>query len=159
MIMFPWEVFANRLKSLMLPEKISVRHLSIQTNIPRKSISLYLQSFCLPRYDSLAKIADYFEVSCDYLLGLENECFYCYKTICKIPEIQANFVNKLITCMKSNQYSQSQLAEKLNMQQASVSKWIKMKTMPETPVIADIAKVFSYSVDFLLSRERIINKT
>ncbi len=150
----PLLIFSSRLQQLMEPENISKRKLSIGTNVDRKSITTYLEGSCLPRYDALARIADYFEVSTDYLLGLKEADVYCYHTKCQIQEIPALFVSRLKSLMQEKGLSQGKLAKKLEMQQASISKWIRMRTMPETFVFIDLAKEFDCTVDFLLGREK-----
>lgn len=151
----PLLIFSKNLKKLMDDEKISKRKLSLGTKVDRKSIRDYLEGTSLPRYDALARIADYFEVSADYLLGRENETSYCYKTNCEIEQIPTLFISRLKDFMKRNGLSQGKLAKNLNMQQASVSKWIRGKTMPETFVLMDLAKIFDCKVDYLIGREKI----
>lgn len=150
----PLLIFSTRLRYLMETEKISKRGLSIKAKIERKSITNYVNGIFLPRYDTLARIADFFEVSTDYLLGLEEENIYCYQTSCDITDIPHLFVSRLKDLMLQENLSQGKLAKKLNMQQAGISKWLRMKTMPETFVLMDLAKVFDCSVDFLIGRER-----
>ena len=65
----PFLVFSSRLQKLMDEESVSKRKLSIKTQVDRKSITTYLQGECLPRWEALALIADFFVVSADYLLG------------------------------------------------------------------------------------------
>ena len=108
----------------------------------------------MPRYEALARIADYFEVSADYLLGLEEENIYCYHTVCEIEEIPDLFICRLKELMREKGFSQGKLAEKIKMQQASISKWIRKRAMPETFALMDLAtKAFDCKVDYLIGRE------
>lgn len=147
-------LFDLRLQELMNTEKISKRKLSIGAQVERKSISMYLEGICLPRYDALARISDYFEVSSDFLLGLEKESFYCYKTCCNIDDIPVLFISRLKSFMLEHNLSQGKLSKLLNIKQPSISKWLKMKTMPETPIIVKLAEVFDCSVDYFIGREQ-----
>lgn len=146
-------IFSSRLQGLMEDEKISKRHLSIKAGVERKSITAYLRGECLPRYDHLTRIADFFEVSADYLLGIKNDSSQCYASTCKIEEIPQLFVARLKESMQTEGFSQGKLAKAINMQQASVSKWIRMKTMPETAIFVELAKIFRCSVDYFIGRE------
>ena len=69
MIVTILEIFSSRLQQLMATENLSARKLHIETKISRKSIGSYLKGLWFPRYDILARLADYFEVSTDYMLG------------------------------------------------------------------------------------------
>ena len=150
----PLLIFSSRLHQLMQAEKTSKRKLSNEINVDRKSIRTYLQGECLPRYDTLAAIADYFEVSADFLLGLENDSVCCYKTFCKKEEIPQIFIARLVELMHEKNLSQGKLAKQIKMTQPSVSKWIKGKTMPETFALIDIAKHLNCKVDYLIGREQ-----
>ena len=87
-------------------------------------------------------------------MGLSDNCVDCYKTMCIIEDIPKVFVDRLKEFMLEHKMSQGKLARRLKMQQASVSKWLRFKTMPETFVLIDLAKIFDCSVDFLLGRDK-----
>lgn len=62
-------IFAIRLKALM-ENKVTQQQLADVLNIKRQTISLYLNGASLPPLEKLVDIANYFNVSTDYLLGL-----------------------------------------------------------------------------------------
>lgn len=62
-------IFAIRLKGLM-ENKVTQQQLADVLNIKRQTISLYLNGVSLPPIEKLVDIANYFNVSTDYLLGL-----------------------------------------------------------------------------------------
>lgn len=47
-------------------------------------------------------------------------------------------------------YTQDELAEKLHVSRQTISKWEKDKVMPDTSNLAEIAKLFSVSSDYLI---------
>ncbi|WKV09417.1 helix-turn-helix domain-containing protein [Thermoanaerobacterium sp. CMT5567-10] len=61
--------FANRLKSLREEKKLSQEELSQLINISRSTLSMYEINKRQPDPETLQKIADFFDVSVDYLLG------------------------------------------------------------------------------------------
>lgn len=140
------------LNALMSDEGVSKNKLSKEKSIARKSITAYLNGECLPRYNTLAKISDYFEVSSDYLLGLEKYDGKCYKTQCEIQKIPDYFISQLDALLKEKGVSQNKLSENLKIDATTVSKWFNFKTMPETPLLISIAKVFDCKVDYLINR-------
>ncbi len=69
------EIFSERLKDLMSEKGLNIKDFSKGVGIPRSTISDWLLMKRRPIIDNLPKIALFFGVSTDYLLGLEN-----YKT-------------------------------------------------------------------------------
>lgn len=65
-------VFATRLKKLMQETKTTQQTLAKEINITRQSISQYTDGSALPNIEKLEKISNYFNVSCDYLVGKTN---------------------------------------------------------------------------------------
>lgn len=59
----------------------------------------------------------------------------------------------LKTLRKNKGYSQEQLAVRLNVVRQTVSKWEKGLSVPDAPMLVDIAEVFSVSVSELLGNE------
>ena len=65
--------FAVRLRTLMKERKCTQQRLADAIGIKRQTISQYADGGSLPLIDKLAAMADYFGVSCDYLMG-KNAC-------------------------------------------------------------------------------------
>ena len=63
------EIFAKRLLELMREEHLSQRKLAKAANLPQTVISNWINQISLPTIDHLCKLADFFQVSTDYLLG------------------------------------------------------------------------------------------
>jgi len=85
--------FIKRLEQLMYDEKISEYKLTQELNLSKSAIWNWKQG-SYPTADKLVKLADYFEVSVDYLLGRSDDI--------GIIETNANltpFQNKLLTVM------------------------------------------------------------
>lgn len=65
------------------------------------------------------------------------------------------FAEKLITLRKSREWTQEQLAERLNVSRQSVSKWEGGQVIPEAEKIVELSKVFDVTVDYLLKPSQI----
>lgn len=141
----------------MNTESINMQQLSIKAKVSRKSISMYLKGLYPPRYNSLAKISDYFEVSADYLLGLEEEYYDRYKTVCKIYEIPEIFISRLKQLLRENNISQCELGRRMKIEQGTISKWVRMKNTPEIDSLVALAKIFDCKVDYFLCREKLMD--
>ena len=66
-------MFKAILINLLNEKGITQRQLSNAANIPATTISGWLNAGRLPDYNALKKLSIYFDVSADYLLGLEDE--------------------------------------------------------------------------------------
>jgi transcriptional regulator with XRE-family HTH domain len=63
------EKFKENLRLLMDKEKLSQRRLAAYVDVNQSSISDLLLGVTTPRFGTLVKIADHFNVSIDYLVG------------------------------------------------------------------------------------------
>lgn len=70
--MFCKEVFAARLKWLRQRKNISLAALAKEIGITPQSLSLYENAERVPNIEVLYKLARYFNVSSDYLIGLSD---------------------------------------------------------------------------------------
>ena len=65
--------FGNVLKTLRLKENLTQAQLSRKLGLTKSVISAYETGWRLPSYDVLIHIAKIFNVSTDFLLGIENK--------------------------------------------------------------------------------------
>lgn len=66
-------MFANRLKQLRIEKKLTQEELAYILKLSRHTITKYESGDREPDFKILTKIADYFNVSTDYLLGRIDE--------------------------------------------------------------------------------------
>lgn len=64
--------FGNRLRTLRLRKKLTQEQLAVKLGLTKSVISAYETGLRLPSYDVLIHIAKIFNISTDYLLGLEH---------------------------------------------------------------------------------------
>ena len=86
-------LIAQRLKSLREGAKLSQAKLSQELNIKQPLIARYETAINTPPYTALIAYADFFDVSCDYLLGRCEEpqgklYKYLHKKLAKNPQMQ-----------------------------------------------------------------------
>ncbi len=65
-------MFKDILLDLLKEHNLSQKQLSKQADIPPTTISGWLNAGRLPDYNALKKLSVFFDVSADYLLGLED---------------------------------------------------------------------------------------
>lgn len=73
--------FRSRLAMLM--KDMTQTELARKTNLTRQAIAKYCSGKCLPTAQPLYQLANYFNVSCDYLLGREEGTSHALETIIK----------------------------------------------------------------------------
>ena len=66
------EVFAERLKELRISKNLSQRGLAAQTQFSPSAIKQWENASRVPNAEAVVVLAKFFEVSADYLLGLED---------------------------------------------------------------------------------------
>lgn len=148
------EKFRRRLETLMIDGAVSKHALSAKANVERKSVKNYLKGKNYPRYDSLIKISNVFNVSADYLLGLSNKRGKSWHAGQITKEKCHNSLSKVLkTYMEKDNLSDDAMAEKLGTSKSVFLQWIDSVCMPETSSLIRIAKALDVSVDVLLGKE------
>jgi transcriptional regulator with XRE-family HTH domain len=66
----------ERIRGLREKMGLTQKELASKLKIPNQNISNYERGFRQPDYETLQKIADFFEVSIDYLLGRSDKPIY-----------------------------------------------------------------------------------
>ena len=64
--------FAERLKELRIEKGLTQKQLADQVQISQAIISLYEKNVRTPTIDIIVILCQYFKVSADYILGLED---------------------------------------------------------------------------------------
>ena len=65
-------LFQERLKELRSEKGLSQTELAKELNVSQRSISSWETGFRQPDFETLRLIAEYFDVTTDYLLGIEK---------------------------------------------------------------------------------------
>ena len=91
--------FGNKLKLLRLQDNMTQEQLAQKLNLTTSVISAYETGLRLPSYDVLIRIAKIFNVSTDYLLGLEHKQEV---DLSGLSQEEINALLNLIKAMKQN---------------------------------------------------------
>ena len=67
------QIFVDRLNKLIEENKITKYRLAKEIGVSKQAVLWWCDGVNEPKISYLRKIAEYFDVSCDYLLGLEDE--------------------------------------------------------------------------------------
>jgi len=91
--------FGNTLKTLRLKENMTQAQLAQKLGLTKSVISAYETGLRLPSYDILIHIAKIYNVSTDYLLGIENKQEI---DLSGLSQEEINALLNLITAMKKH---------------------------------------------------------
>ncbi len=147
------ECFSIRLREMMESENLSKRAFAAKIGAQRKSLLNWLNGMYYPRYDALIKIADYFKVSIDFLIGKTNNPYQEYESLYPLDTVPELFRSKLNRYMADMEITKYRLAKLIGVGQTTLSRWLTISGMPEVSILIKIASVMQESVDFLLGRE------
>ena len=71
--MFDKSIFADRLKQLRSTHNVNSQQLADSIGVSRPAISQFENAANFPHVNTLCALADYFDVSLDYLVGRSND--------------------------------------------------------------------------------------
>lgn len=131
-------MFENRLNATSLAEKIGCGTATVYR---------YLNAVKMPSLEMVVRIADYFNVSVDFLLGLESENYT--KSFLKRPTFSESFCRLLKECSVSQYY----IEKKTGISHSVAGYWKSGKTTPSVESVVKLAKALNRTVDFVIGRE------
>ena len=133
-------------------ECVSQRKLSLCIKVDRKSVKLWMKGKNFPKYNALIRLANYFKVRVDYLIGLEDNI--CETTIpCSVmkeEETQRRFYRYLTKYMSKENMTKYALSQKLEIDQKAVTNWFTKGSMPEVSTLIKLARLMDISMQELL---------
>lgn len=144
------EIFIQLLQS----RNITAYKLSKDTGISQALISNWKKGTKIPASDNLLKIADYFNVSIDYLLGKENLIENKTNILQEDTILQTEhigFLERLKSLCKEKSLNISVLLKDLELNPNSIKNWEK-GNFPNIQILIQIADYFHCSTDYLLGR-------
>ena len=138
-----------RLKEIRIQKKLSQKEVATAINLARQTYNHYeVQENIIP-LKHLNKLANYYNVSIDYLLNLNDELNY--NNI--IKDININISKeRLKVFRKENDLTQEKLANILNTFHTVVVDYEKGKNLIATPFLYTICKNYKISADYLLGK-------
>ena len=100
----------------------------------------------VPSMQSLLKIADYSEVSLEYLLGLKDKNEF-YKS-----ESPTTFHARLLQLTEEKGTTFAQIAHRMPFARNLFQEWLRRKTLPTLDNLLALAEYFKVSPEYLLGR-------
>lgn len=146
--------FSLKLKNLRQKNNLTQEQLANELNTryhfneSKATISQFEHNKCIPDLDRLINIADYFQVSLDYLCcNKSNDNVKCTNPGTRIKRL-----------IKKNGLSQKEFIEKFNEKygysdsEATISQYVNNKRTPEIDKMVKIADFFNVTLDYIMCR-------
>lgn len=139
-----------KLKSLCLENNISCLQLEKFLNIHNARLSKYCQQTFFPNIDRAICLANYFNCSLDYLVGLTN---IKISENLSTPNIQIFFqrINDLIAIEKNK----TVFLNNCKLARTTLFRWKQKNIFPRLENIYNIASYYNISIDYLLGRTNV----
>lgn len=153
-----------RLRELRGEKGITQKELARVLNVCPQTVGYYENSVNMPTPEMLIKIADYFDVTVDYLLGLEGGCedlgkcissdSKSTKTSCFQEEdgIGSTFSVRLKELRNERQLTQKRLSEILSLSKNTICEYEKGRAEPSLDCLLKLSDIFEVSVDYLIGK-------
>ena len=139
--------FAERLKELIFEADLTVTKLSEILGCGNATISHYVTGRYLPTVEMTVKLADYFNCSTDFLLGLADENYNSVYKPC--PPFNEQILN-LCSYYNITRYKLQKLT---GISESVIRYWVQGRTKPTIYNVEKIASKLNCTVDFVLGRE------
>ena len=138
--------FSETLNDIMLENNINANTLANILGVKDSTVSRYIHGQRLPSIDSLVKIANHFNCTTDYLLGLEEDNFTTDFLPCP------PFADRLKFLMNYFKFSSSKIYKNKGITKARFYDWKNGISVPKVDNVVKLAQIFHCSVDFVIGR-------
>lgn len=143
-------VFGEKIVEQRKRKGITQQELADALNISRSTLAGYEAENKKPSYKVLVRIAEYFGVTTDYLLGAEGDAMGTEE---KINEITQRVGRNIRSIREQAGLSQDEFAEGFSVKQPTVANWETGKRQPDLNMLIQIAQFGGTSLDDLVMKE------
>jgi len=137
-------IFADRIKELRKTKNLTQKKIAEAIGIAVRNYQR-LESDNNPSVETVIKLADYFNVSTDYLLGRSDNQGVVYST-------RTKFAERLESLRIKKANTQRDMAEYLDMHERAYQMYEYDKCEPNHEITIRLADYFNVSTDYLLGR-------
>ena len=141
-------IIGQNIKDLCFNQNISVKELAKRINIQDSLLYKYINEKSLPTINNLIKIANYFDCSINFLVGLsDNPKQDNFSDIFDKNEFYLRYASLLL----QNNISHYKLCKILDYSMSSLRNW-KKGEIPYIDTLYKMASNFDVSIDYLIGR-------
>ena len=146
-------IFGEHLRSIRKSRHLTQKQLAINIEASERGVQQYELGERRPTYDMLITLADYFDISLDYLVGRSDNPTR-YSNTLRFGEDTAIFVFgvHLKKIRESRSLTQKQLALNLGVSESGIQQYELGKRKPAYDKLIALADYFDVSLDYLVGR-------
>lgn len=149
--------FSERLRQLRTSKDLSQMDFAKQIKVSKSSINMYERGEREPGLETLERIADYFNVDMDYLLGksdIANRSHPAFTSIASNIIIQSGYWdgNRLAEERISRGYSISDISSKLEITEEDYKRLESGLSEPSFKLLLFMANFFGFDLDYFCHR-------
>ena len=138
--------FQKRFKTILDESDYSRSELVKLIPISQSTLSNALTYGIIPSTKTLVKIADFFDISINFLLGkTDNEVFYKSSS----PD---SFLTRFESLCSEKEVTHYKVAADCLFDKSNISRWISKGFLPELEILELLCDYFNVSPDYLLGR-------
>ena len=139
--------FQERLQELLIEKGLSRLQLSKIIGISFETINGYFNRDFYPELSIAIKLANYFQCSLDYLMGLSEKYNNNDKN-------ELSFIETIKKLKKENNISIEKLMKAINMSETNFYRWQRDNNKPAMTSLIALAKYFDVSLDYLVGNKK-----
>ncbi|MDE7082397.1 MAG: transcriptional regulator [Clostridia bacterium] len=142
------ENFPDTLNELIIDNLANLTEVSQEIGCGESTLSRYVSGIASPTLEMTMRLADYFNVTCDYLLGLDK--YNRADSFKRCPP----FGKRLEEVLKYFRVTRYKLRQMTGIAESVMRYWVQGKTVPSIKSVVKIADALGCTVDFLIGREK-----
>ena len=137
--------FQKRINELVEDADIKKADLAKEGKFDYRSLSNALVYGIIPTTPTLVKMADYFHVSVNYLLGRTDKNEY-------IESSKTTFQERFENLCREKRVTHYKVSRDCFFDKSNISRWLSKGYLPTLEILDMIAKYFNVSIDYILGR-------
>lgn len=136
--------FYERIKELRNLKRLSQKDFADKFSLTQQAVAKWEKNQASPNPDMLVKLADFFDVSTDYLLGRTDDTTFFAK-----PNPENTNVNRLHTLMEEKEVSTEELADLLNIPKYDIKRFELGLDYPNAQQLKVLADYFYVPIEYI----------
>jgi len=140
------EKFKQRFLELISDMDCSKSQIPKLLNIDYNVFTKITEFGIIPKPIVLIRIADYFSISVEYLLGRTNNSFFFS------AETPTTFLERYQALKQEKNLTDYAIAQKLHISTSYTTNWKNKKYIPSIINLIELSELFKVSIDYLLGR-------
>ncbi len=137
--------FQKRINELAIETYLKKADIAKAGNFDYRSLSNALVYGIVPTTSTLIKMADYFKVSINYLLGRTDKNDY-------IESSNETFQVRFEKLCNEKGVSHYKVSQECFFDKSNISRWLSKNYLPTLEILDMITKYFNVSIDYVLGR-------